>query len=55
MKYLLNIQYRSIFICGGVNLFSSSDYGQVWSPEVSLGTGNINGIAFPGIMIITLR
>ncbi len=40
-------------LCGGVNLFSSSDYGQVWSPEVSPGTGNINGIAFPGIIIIT--
>jgi photosystem II stability/assembly factor-like uncharacterized protein len=40
-------------LCGGTNLFSSSDYGQVWTQEVSPGTGNINGIVFPGIIIIT--
>lgn len=41
------------FVCGGENLYTSSDYGHVWSREVSPGTGSINDIIFPEIIIIT--
>lgn len=40
-------------LCGSNNLYSSSNYGEIWSQEVSPGTGNINGIIFPGIIVIT--
>jgi len=47
----INIRGRN-FICGGDNLYTSSDYGHVWSREVSPGTGSINGINFPDISYI---
>jgi hypothetical protein len=40
-------------ICGGNNLFSTNNYGVNWSQEVSPGSGNIIGIIFPGIIVIT--
>lgn len=40
-------------LCGGTGLYSSYDYGQLWTPEVTPGSGNINGIVYPGLIVIT--
>ncbi len=39
-------------LSGGDNLYSSTNYGSIWNQEATPGTGNINGIAHPGLIVI---
>ncbi|MEO8513794.1 MAG: T9SS type A sorting domain-containing protein [Ignavibacteria bacterium] len=37
---------------GGSNLYSSTNYGSPWEFETTPGTGSINGILYPGLIVI---